>query len=118
MVTLKSTGDMRDSVMLVSREVVETAQGIRSGDYQRAVGFDQEALPLVPPNPENHPTFELVREDIAEGDYAVARQRLYSLLSIIDRLDPEQRDRVEKRANYLLAQELHLEAVTRLEADD
>ena len=73
--------------------------------------------PEVSPSPDNHPVFALALEDIEAGKFTKARQRLYALLSVVDRMDPADRDKVEARANYLIAHAWQLEVVTRTEGD-
>jgi len=71
--------------------------------------------PTAAPQPDRHPTFALANEEISRGEYGAARRRIYGLLSIIDRLDTNQRAEIEARAQYLLAEAHHLEALARLE---
>lgn len=114
-VTLRGTSAMRDSVAEVGRHVAATADEIRTGAYEQARVLNDLETPVVPTDPEQHPTFDRARAEIAKGQYTQARQRLYALLSIVDRIDPAERQKVEARAQYLLAEALHLEALERLE---
>ena len=70
---------------------------------------------IAAPQPERHPTFALAHEEISRGEYGAARRRIYGLLSIIDRLNTEEREAIEARAQHLLAEAQHLEALARLE---
>jgi len=106
---LRSTSQVQNSIQREVGNITDAARTLRDETIQRIPG---EAVPIAAPNPDNHPTFDLVRDDIAQGEYSRARQRLYSLLSIVDRLDPSEREAIEARANYLMAQALHLEALT------
>ena len=65
---------------------------------------------------EQHPALELAAQEIGSGDYARARQRIYALLSIVDRLAPEERTAIESRASFLLARAYHMEALARTQA--
>ena len=114
LITLRHTAAMRDTVLDAQRNLNETAESIRTDSIDAAVELVEARTPLVPPNPEDHPTFERAREEIDRGEYARARQRVYALLSVVDRLEESQRAVVESRAQYLLAEATHLEAVTRL----
>ncbi len=67
------------------------------------------------PKPERHPTFALAHEEIERGEYGLARRRIYGLLSIVDRLNTDERAVIEARAHYLLAEAQHLEALGRME---
>jgi hypothetical protein len=72
------------------------------------------------PNPESvpeshdHPTLDEAREELARGDHAAARQRVYGLLSIVDRLEEPRKSELEAECQYLIAQSLHLEALARM----
>jgi hypothetical protein len=116
-VALRSAATMRDSVLDVERRMAETASEMRSLSTDQGREILQLRKPLVAPNAGDHPTFERAREEIEDGDFAGARQRLYSLLSVVDRLEDSQRREVEARAQFLLAEATHLEAVARLEGD-
>ncbi len=110
---LRSAGDMRTEIKDEIGQFAKTAGEIKQEAYLQSASLQHAITPVSAPVASNHPTFDLVRDDIAKGQYAVARQRIYSLLSIVDRLDPDERQKVESRANYLLAQSIHLEALTR-----
>ena len=75
-----------------------------------------ELPPVAAPRPERHPTFALANEEISRGEFASARRRIYGLLSIIDRMSTSDRPAIEARAQYLLAEAQHLEALSKLEA--
>jgi len=117
LVTLSGMSTMRSSVVEVGRHVTATADEIRSGAYEQSRVLNDLQTPVVPRDAEAHPTFDRARNEIALGQYGDARRRLYALLSIIDRLDEEQRAKVEARAQFLLAEALHLEALERMEAE-
>jgi len=114
-VVLSNAADMRDSVLDAQREMNRTASEIRSGSVDQALELIGARTPLVPPDAESHPTFENAKEQITRGQYSEARRQIYALLSVVDRLEPSQRKRVESRAQYLLAEALHLEALSRME---
>lgn len=61
-----------------------------------------------------HPTLDEAREQISRGEYATARQRVYGLLAIIDRLEDPRRSALEADCQFLIAQSLHLEALARM----
>ncbi len=63
---------------------------------------------------EDHPALELARSEISRREYAAARQRVYALLSIIDRMEDPRREAVEAECQFLIAQALHLEALERM----
>ena len=117
MVMLNSMSTMRNNVIDVGHHVTATADEIRNGAYEQSRVLNDLQTPVVPRDAEQHPTFDRARNEIAMGQYTDARRRLYALLSIIDRLDEEQRAKVEARAQFLLAEALHLEALERMEAE-
>lgn len=63
-----------------------------------------------------HPTLDEARAEIARGEYSAARQRVYTLLAIIDRLENPRRGALEADCQFLIAQSLHLEALARMGA--
>jgi hypothetical protein len=62
----------------------------------------------------SHPALDAARAEIARGEYATARQRVYGLLAIIDRLEEPRKSALEADCQYLVAQTLHLEALARM----
>ena len=66
------------------------------------------------PKLHDHPALATAREEIARGEYGAARQRVYALLSIIDRLEDPRRGEIEAECQFLVAQSLHLEALARM----
>lgn len=88
---------------------------------------EQSALAAAPhgaeaglPDPEavdpahDHPALDEARAQISRGEYAAARQRVYALLAIIDRLEEPRRGVLEADCQFLVAQSLHLEALARM----
>jgi hypothetical protein len=88
-----------------------------SGEAQ-AAPVHEPAVRL--PDPETldvshaHPTLDQARKEIENGEYAAARQRVYGLLAIIDRLEDPRREALEADCQFLVAQSLHLEALARM----
>ena len=115
LVTLRNAATMRDSVIEAQRHMAETAAEIKSDSIDQARELIAARTPLVPPDPEAHPTFERARQQILDGDFVGARQGIYALLAVIDRLEVTQRRAVEARAQYLLAEATHLEALSLME---
>ncbi len=62
----------------------------------------------------DHPALDDARAQISRGEYAAARQRVYALLAIIDRLADPRRSALEADCQFLVAQSLHLEALARM----
>ncbi len=111
--TFKNSSDMRDDLNEAAREMSETAADIRLGVEEQAQAVTSSFMPVVPPEPENHATFDRALADIETGNFAKARERVYALLAVVDRMPPESRHDVESRAAYLLAKSYHAEAVAR-----
>jgi len=61
-----------------------------------------------------HPALDEARSEISRGEYSAARQRVYGLLAIIDRLEDPRRGALEADCQFLIAQSLHLEALARM----
>jgi len=95
----------------------------------RSLEVEHEPLALAaPPHPKtadlpdpeevgpvhSHPALDEARAEISRGEYASARQRVYGLLAIIDRLPDPRRGALEADCQFLIAQSLHLEALARM----
>lgn len=65
-----------------------------------------------------HPTLDEARAELARGDHAAARRRVYGLLAIVDRLEDPRKSEIEAECQYLIAQSLHLEALARMGAHE
>lgn len=98
-----------------------------SSSHAAAEGHQRDALAASPhaartslPDPEAvdpahaHPALDEARAQISRGEYASARQRVYALLAIIDRLPDPRRGALEADCQFLIAQSLHLEALARM----
>jgi len=117
LVVVKSTGDMRRSFESVGDDMQGVAEELADGAARMRSDALRDTAPITGFDAENHGTFDAALEEIENGEYTRARRRLYSLLAIVDRLDPDVREEVEGRANYLLAHARHLEGLSRLESD-
>ncbi len=114
-VMLRNTFSVKESVEEAQREIISARDQILQERWDTELEVEGMRQPLVPPDPETHPIFERAKEQITNGEYTEARQALYSLLSVVDRLESSQREIVEARAHYLLAEATHLEALSRME---
>jgi hypothetical protein len=112
-----STSGMRDDVREMSDKIGAAANTLAEGTYEARTENLQLTTPIVSPSPENHPAFSTALEEIGRGEFTSARRRLYALLSVVDRIDPADRAKVESRANYLIAHAWQLEVVTRTEEE-
>lgn len=89
-------------------------------DERGALAAPPHAKSVPLPDPEAidpahaHPALDQARAEISRGEYAGARQRVYVLLAIIDRLEDPRRGALEADCQFLIAQSLHLEALARM----
>lgn len=58
----------------------------------------------------DHPAFADVNDYFKAGLYPAGRQRLYNLLAIVDNFQPLERDAIESKASYMLADSWRMEA--------
>ena len=102
----------------MGRQMVELAETIERSSHE--VPAEPQARPSAPapvvaPTTDGHPVLDQAFQEIESGRFADARRRIYALLAIIDRVDPEQRREVESRAQFLLAEAAHLQALRAME---
>lgn len=77
----------------------------------QGINTTQEAPRMIGNGDDRHRAFDAIDNNIELGQFVEARQRLYSLLAIIDRFPTHQRDRIEDLASYTLADTYRLEAL-------
>lgn len=77
---------------------------------QRVMGINSPPEAIRSGSGQRHRAFDEIDNNLASGEYVVARQRLYSLLAIVDRFPSHERDRIEELASYTLADTFRLEA--------
>jgi len=107
---------LEKTVSDVGRTVVQTTEDLRDEAVQRSQEVRDIVAPIVSPTDAGDArTFELIRTDLDAGDFAMARKRLWGVLAVVDRYEPERRDDLEARADFLLADSLRLEAKARAE---
>lgn len=112
-VVMRSTNVVREGLQEVGSSMESTVRRLEDGVREVARSEVSAAQGLPALDAQTHPALERAVEEIASGDFVRARQRIYSLLAVIDRLAPSDRDAVESRASYLLARTYHLEALAR-----
>lgn len=97
-------------------------RGLEDGAHAAPPQPQLSTRPL--PDPEGveavhaHPALDQARAEIARGEFAGARQRVYALLAIIDRLEEPRRGALEADCQFLIAQALHLEALARMGGEE
>jgi hypothetical protein len=112
LVVLRGNARMRDEVRAVGRG--------QAGGHDLTATPEPHAEPAFLPDPEelaspaDHPVLEEARAEIARSEFGAARQRIYTLLAVVDRFPAPRREAVEAECQFLIAQALHLEALERL----
>ena len=86
------------------------AKAAKSAQSAQTALPDPEAVDPV----HAHPALDQARAEISRGEYSAARQRVYGLLAIVDRLEDPRRGALEADCQFLIAQSLHLEALARM----
>lgn len=114
-VTWKSNKNLRQEVQQVAGDFMRQAEDFNEKTDSQINRIKMVSGPIVSDDPGQQQTFANVLEDFERGDYPLARRRLYSLLSIIDRLEPDARKDVESRARFFLADSLRLQALAEAE---
>lgn len=110
-VTWKSNKNLRQEVQEVAVDFLRQAEVFNNKTDSQIDRIQMAAGPIVSDDPGQQQTFANVLQDFERGDYPLARRRLYSLLSILDRLEPTNRKDVESRARFFLADSLRLQAL-------
>ncbi len=114
-VTWKSNKNLRQEVQQVAGDFMRQAEDFNEKTDSQINRIKMVSGPIVSDDPGQQQTFANVLQDFERGDYPLARRRLYSLLSIIDRLEPDTRKDVESRARFFLADSLRLQALAEAE---
>lgn len=113
--TWRTSRKLERTVSDVGRDVINTAEDIRDETAERSREIEQLVQPIVAPDSAEDQSLKWAQEDLALGDFTMARKRLYGLLAVIDSFDERIRTDVEARASFLLADSLLLEAQARRE---
>jgi hypothetical protein len=110
LVSWRSVSSVQELVLGMGNEVIETTQAIRDETSERAQRFESQARPIVSPSSEGAATLEQARRWFDQGEFRRARQSLYGLLAVIDRVDAAVRPDLEARARFLIADSYRFEA--------
>jgi hypothetical protein len=116
-VVMRNTSEVREGLEEVGSSMESTVRRLEDQVLEAARAEVSAVEPLPTSDAARHPALELAVEEITAGDFARARQRIYSLLAIVDRLAPADRDAIESRASFLLARSYHLEALSHAAAE-
>lgn len=116
--TLKLNTASRQQFEDRAGEVLRAAQDLQSRTGQQFDRIERIQRPLVAAAPEGAETLDLARAEIATGDFADARLRLYALLAVSGRLDRSVRDDVVAQARFLLADGLAAQAAAAAKGAD
>jgi hypothetical protein len=109
-VAVHALGTVRGMVHEVGDQVTSSSQSVREQAEDIARTFDQAARPVVAPRAEGEAALERALELAQRGETQRARETLYALLAVADRLPAATRRDVEARARFLVADTWRLEA--------
>lgn len=103
-------GAVRGMVKEVGGQVASSSESVRDQAEDIARTFDQASRPVIAPQPEGAAALTRARALLARGEHQRARETLYALLAVADRLPANERRDVEARARFLIADTWRLEA--------
>ena len=103
--TWRVSGKMSDEFGEATKNMIQATRELQTNSDSSAGAATSQSTesPIVIADPEHEFTFDRARDEIANGEPAKARKRLYALLAITDRLPIEVRERIESTAQFLLA---------------
>ena len=101
--TWRVSGEMREEFGQATRFIIQATQEIQTKTEANVAKLESFQSPVISEDPEHEHTFDRVQLELERGEFKRARRRLYSLLSIADRLEPEVREKVESTAQFVLA---------------
>lgn len=104
--TWSSQKQVGDGLSEMSQAVVQATQQLAQESDRQAQVVSSIARPVVAPSPERRDVLAQAEADIAAGQHDLARQRIYALLAVRDRFEPNEREELEARSRYLLAEAL------------
>lgn len=105
----RSVNATKQMVLDVASDVRDASADMRDESTRRSELASLASEPVFGALPEGYRTLEIARERIARGEHARARRMLFSLLAVIDRIEPPARSEVEARAGFLIADSYRLE---------
>ena len=94
----------------VGGRMISTTETVRDATADIARTFGESTAPIVSPRGEGLTALERARGLVAQGEYQRARETLYALLAVADRLEAASRNDVEAQARFLIADSWRLEA--------
>lgn len=110
-ITWRSVDTMRSSVREMGDRLAVTADEVLRS---RAPNGDSVESPTIPSalgtKSEGEESLEKAELALTRGDFEGARQRLYALLAVVDRLPEKSRADIEARASYMLGETFRLQA--------
>ncbi|MEW6073138.1 MAG: hypothetical protein AB1726_11190 [Planctomycetota bacterium] len=116
-VVLAVAGSMSSGVHEMTTGVKSTVDEFANRAMTELGTHRESVTPVTPTDPANHEAFDAALAEIATGRHAEARRILYALLAVVDRMDPVAREKIEARANYMIAHAYQMEAHDRLGID-
>ena len=112
-VTIRNADGMKGDLENASKKMAATAADIREEVGAHSNAVREQFSPVVPPTPDQNPTFDQANAEIETGNFAKARQRIYAVLAVADRLPEAKREDFEARASFILARSYQAQAVAR-----
>jgi hypothetical protein len=107
--TWKSLDTTRQLVANTAQRPVEAAAPtLGSASSPRPLDFPPSTL--GGPDPEGRAALEAAERALRAGEYEGARRAVYGLLAVIDRIPQAEREDVEARATFLVAETYRLQA--------
>lgn len=109
--TCQLSNDVRDRVDAATVDLLQATRSMQEKTGEQIERIESTQTPFDSSEAAGSETFRRVEENVAAGDFARARRRLYALLSVSDRLSAETREDVVARAEFHLADILMAQAL-------
>lgn len=116
--TWSSQKQVGHGISEMSQAVVQATQQLAQESGRQAQVVSSIARPVIAPSPERRDVLAQAEADIAAGEHDLARQRIYALLAVRDRFEPAEREELEARSRYLLAEALGSRALAAAQPAD
>jgi len=108
--TWKSLDTTRELVASAGRPRVSEPSSLPSAASRPRDSIDFPKATLGGPDPEGRAALEAAERSLAAGELLTARRSAYALLAVIDHIPRAEREDVEARASFLVAETYRLQA--------
>lgn len=102
--------DLTDALLEMESRFLVAAGDLQQNIFHQSEAMERNRLPVVAPQTAGRSSLEHIQRQLEAGQYAEARRRLFSLLSVLDRYDAPAAAEVEGVASYLLAESWRMQA--------